>query len=399
MYENGAEWNRKKFTFYIENTGENLLSEGVLSLWENEVSDIRNQDLDVSIVLQGKISKNKILSGPMLECYEVEKCFVNFDAELSEKMKGVEYIWFVNGEVFARRQNPAGIWLSEWMHEIDFEVWKEGMLQASTEFAVFITQEKLQKDWIGNDIKNNDSESVEEFFIEDFQGLALWDILPNPIGKDYKEFIEIKNTSGQDRSLYGCYLQDASKKKYKFSETELLKAWETKKYFRITTNITLGNSWESVSLFCASAELSEKKWETKTGEGVSILWISYPVFSSEDLIFQLSWEEYSLYAQKNFSLSARILKYDGLKITGETFPYARVIISHSGESLLLWAQTRKENMNGLQKIFQLEIMYLMLRFSIHLEIRSFLQEKKNWVSVKFRKRNGLLQKNLKNLKS
>lgn len=125
VYEKDNEDNRKTFRFYVYNEPQDLnpiLSQNISQLSPQGEIDLYSNKKEISINLQWKISKEKTLSGNLLTCDWVEKCYVNLEW-IFEWMNSESYMWTLNGKVFSEKINPKGIWVEwEWKHEIIFQV-------------------------------------------------------------------------------------------------------------------------------------------------------------------------------------------------------------------------------------------------------------------------------------
>lgn len=110
------------------------------------------------------------------------------------------------------------------------------------------------------------------------------------------EYITIKNISSAEKNLKGFYLQDASWKKYIFSEDIFLKIWEKKQFFRTETRIILNNTKEELFLYKDNGDIEDTvkyektiKWEFLNfeilGEDSSDSIISDELYISGEVLF------------------------------------------------------------------------------------------------------------------
>lgn len=77
---------------------------------------------------------------------------------------------------------------------------------------------------------------------------------PNPLGNDgVSEWVEISNPLGQNVSLMGCTLDDAIEKgssPYIFTDTALIHANSSKRFYKLQTSLNFNNTGDSVNLSC-----------------------------------------------------------------------------------------------------------------------------------------------------
>ncbi len=327
VYESSREKNAQTVRFFIHN----------LQMWEEILQDKKFPEetfllkqIFWSIKLQGKLSKEKIISENKLFCNWVQKCFVNLEGVLSEKpVKGrkLRYVWLRNGEVFSEKLNPSGLWIQEWSHEILFQVYETDMLQSEVRWNIIVSQEK------NNTLTNSWKISQETAFLDrNYSGLIFWNILPNPKGNDIKEFIEIKNSSWELRRLGGCFLADSSKK-YILPD-DILEAGAWRYLFRGETGITLGNSKETLSLSCGGEMLEVQSFERSIKDDELISGEIFSGFSLEEVLTLVPKNIQEKYFEKSLLFSFLILKRDGLKISGTTFPNTKIDLLSEGKVIM-----------------------------------------------------------------
>lgn len=189
VYEKDNEMNRKISTFYVYNQPSILNSfsqeekeAAILPLSLEDSWDLGlGKQTVVNIELQWKISKEKSLSGSILECNWVERCYVNLDGIVEWKNKNLEYSWSLNGKVFAEKINPAWIWVEwEWIHEIVFQAWEMQKI-----FVVKISRvedllssegEEIQR-W-GNNEEQSKLRFTQNYLVLKYDGLRISWIAP-----------------------------------------------------------------------------------------------------------------------------------------------------------------------------------------------------------------------------
>lgn len=192
VYEKGNRSNKKVFRFYVYNEPEQFLvkeeKEQERVVWKKgeEKRDVplkrstethwlkipeqkivaeeaRKEEIpsektaNIDIVLQWKLSKNKSLSGNILDCRGELRCYVNFTSSWEELSENIDVIWKQNGDIFSQKQNPSGVWI-EWegKHEISLELFDgEKMLQQKFFYIrilqaaenVILQKEKQERSW------------------------------------------------------------------------------------------------------------------------------------------------------------------------------------------------------------------------------------------------------------
>jgi hypothetical protein len=159
VYEKGNENNKKRLRFYVYNEEISVLSistpiEKELKqepiVWEAGV-------IKIKINLQWKLPKEKTLSGSILTCNSVEKCYVNLEwvislelppwnKEFNSGLGKLKYIWKLNNAVFSEKLNPNWIWIEWiWVHEITLSSWS-----LEERFYVNIIKSTPPKIWVEN---------------------------------------------------------------------------------------------------------------------------------------------------------------------------------------------------------------------------------------------------------
>lgn len=155
VYDSNYEDNFIIFPFTVHPKSENLSLEWEwesvkeFEILEETLEENTLQDISLWIELQWKISKNKTLSWSTLSCQWVDKCSINLQWIVEWNTKGLEYTWKLNGEIFSRKLNPAGIWVEwEWMHEIMFSVEdKQKIFYVLISAGSSSTENKKTQDW------------------------------------------------------------------------------------------------------------------------------------------------------------------------------------------------------------------------------------------------------------
>ena len=129
VYEEDFPSNKKVTRFFVHNIPEPIEQEVenlvVLSqnIWEEVWDEISIQMVpEFSIELQWKIWAEKYLKNNLLECREVERCYVNFTASGVNLSDNIDYSWKLNGEEFSQDMNPKWIWIEGRKNIVTLEV-------------------------------------------------------------------------------------------------------------------------------------------------------------------------------------------------------------------------------------------------------------------------------------
>ena len=284
---------------------------------EKDIIDIWN----VKILLQWRIGKEKVYEEEtqVLRCIWVDQCSVNLVWEIENSKRWLSYTWYKNDEIFFENMNPPAQWLETWEHEIIFEIYDAENLVWSSIFFVIVEWKENSKN-IKSQKEFQDEPHLFNTLVH--EGIEIYDFLADPLWSDAKEFIELRNTTSEARDLYGCYLEDKAKRKYRFKQGEYLHAYEQRRFFRTQTKLTLWNQSGRIALICNNKEVQNISWETKVREWFSYLWKRVEIFQPEYIRSELSDEHYENYVKNAFSFSARTLKYDGLRVRGEALPHS-----------------------------------------------------------------------------
>ncbi|MBT7228169.1 PKD domain-containing protein [Candidatus Parcubacteria bacterium] len=122
----------------------------------------------------------------------------------------------------------------------------------------------------------NSTEQIIEIVPIDFgeDDLIISEFIPNPVGSDDNEWIEIYNASAKDIDLRAWRLddQDGGSKPYLFSSSTIVSADDFLVVQRSVSKITLNNSTDSVRLITPAEELWQEVVYEKIPEGKSYAW-------------------------------------------------------------------------------------------------------------------------------
>jgi Lamin Tail Domain len=278
----------------------------------------------LNILVQGKIGKNKTLSGSgsSLDCESKESCSVNFIAEIPSQEKNdklIEYFWdFWNGESFIGK-NPKSLKFSLWNSLVTVRAYLGEILLGEDHIDIRV----YQKQKIEKASKNSKKGAV-------FTGsVSIVSLLPNPVGNDIREWIEIKNTGEHTVSLDTCFFKNG-RKKSKFPLWETLVSGMSLKIFRVFSNFSLGNKNGNIELFCGDILQDNISWGNSIQEGMMVNKAEIKRSSSYDIKRDdfSSDTAYKTFVEKTGKLSVSKLK-SGIKLSGETLAFQNIFLRSS----------------------------------------------------------------------
>lgn len=233
-------WNHR-ISFVLTNT----------KTWEQEnyFLDIQNQYVEpfvpevpniapvAKITLQGKIGKNKTLKKNSLICYD-EQCSVNLTAEESfdPDSKKLSYFWeFGNGEIFEWK-NPTAIKFFPWKYTIILTVRDEKNISQEKFFLEVLLPWQIPSTQIDPNI---------------LKFLKISAFLPNPVGTDSDEWIELKNIWFAVLNLKWLVIDDVAdggSRPFQIENDTYLLPFAKKKFYKYDTKINLDNSGDTVQI-------------------------------------------------------------------------------------------------------------------------------------------------------
>lgn len=149
--------------------------------------------------------------------------------------------------------------------------------EGSSNTAYFVIDIYPPEANLENDMINNDAEEVEleNFKLDLAEGdLIISEFMPNPVGSDDGEWIELYNSSNRDIDLYGWYLDDADggSKMRQVATSTIIEAHGYLVFPRADTKLTLNNTSDSVRLFTPLEEIWQEILYEKISEGKSYAW-------------------------------------------------------------------------------------------------------------------------------
>ena len=153
-----------------------------------------------------------------------------------ENGQGLEYKWYVDGSLKDESEEFKIVFDEDGLKEIKLIVINDSGLEGDT--TIYL-----------NIINNGSAIEDDENFICSTSSyeIIISEVLPNPIGSDENEFIELFNPNGQDIDLTNWKLNDASS--YFYNLTETIKAKDYLVIQRNDSKISLNNSNEELKLF------------------------------------------------------------------------------------------------------------------------------------------------------
>jgi len=129
----------------------------------------------------------------------------------------------------------------------------------SSEKEIIVTV-KLNSDFVGGYSGNNNVSIIN-----------ISEILPNPIGSDTTEFIELYNPSSEDLDISGLKLDDeeSGSKAYTFPANTIIKSQEYKVFGRQDTKLALNNTSDSVRILYPDGTIIQEVRFDDVVEGAS----------------------------------------------------------------------------------------------------------------------------------
>lgn len=258
----GAVYRRE---FLVQNTG--YVPPVVSSSSSSNTSNTQNTSpiniLTPQIVVQSGLDEEK-------HCKNID-CKVNLLYTTLNSKEMCE--WDFWGWVFVpwdeKKCNPPSVSYGTGTFEITLKVFEQ---QRSENFALSkMTFLNLPLEKESNEVKKETKKtplpelpklSWEE--VRETYQLTLRKVLPNPAYPEELEYIEIENRGKSDLSLWWCQLDDdehGGSKPYDFSQTEVIPAHSSKKFYRFDTKISLNNSWyEEVNVTCLWEKIDMISW-------------------------------------------------------------------------------------------------------------------------------------------
>lgn len=256
VFESGNESNYKESFITFKNnpqTFQKINSDEIIKeIWNKPVS---------KITLEWTIGKDKKVSNNYLTCFW-EDASVNLNGDKSYSLDGFDlnYLWdFWNGQT-GTGINPKPIIYNKWEYKITLKVIDKNGWFDEDDFFVKVWEIK-------------ESQIIKEIIqtwniVFQNKSLEISKVFPNPIGTDYAEYIEIKNTTKENINLNGCEIDDKiwwASKPFQIKKDMILYPLKSIKFFKFDTEISLNNSgWEEVNITCNGILINSIKWNFNT---------------------------------------------------------------------------------------------------------------------------------------
>ncbi|MDA9128977.1 hypothetical protein N9J72_00675 [Candidatus Gracilibacteria bacterium] len=350
VYENGNKNNKEKYVFYVYNDGVTLndIESDVEYIIGDKIETKENISgrmsegvfQETKIVLQGKIGKEKkIINEYRLECWGVEKCFVNLNGENIGNTKNLNFVWKLNGKLFSEKQNPAGIWVDEGENFLSLEVLRDGEKIEESLYFVGVRSDKNNE--IGENIENNSEQNrddstgtnqkninttqvdyskifTQNFLVLKYDGLRISG--KSPIGSQIEIYLD------KEMILRG---EVDEKGKYRLVSSNFIPG-----NYEFDTRIILENGEEIFIEDSGSFEVIEEKIQD---------WITDEEVEAKKVKANL---------KKIFTQNFLVLKYDGLRISGKAPVGSRVEIYLNGKNILSGSGDEKGKYRIVSKALQ-----------------------------------------------
>ena len=220
-------------------------------------------------------------------------------AKNSEDPNGqdLEYKWYVNNSLKNNEEKFKTTFTRAGLKKIKLKVINESELEDQTTIYLNI-----------DDSKNKNSKYSDEECISSNKQIIINEILPNPVGTDDQEWIELYNPNNQSVNLNNWTINDSN------SSFNLNGTIESKKYLlikRSESKIILNNSNEKLQLLDCQENLIWEILYTKSFEGQS--------YSYDGITGGYFWTEEQTPEKKNIFLfnENNLSPQNGIPFTGE----------------------------------------------------------------------------------
>ncbi len=169
--------------------------------------------------------------------------------------QGLEYRWYINNSLKNNEEEFKITFTTTGLKKIELKITNESELEDETVIYLYIINSK-----------NENSEYSDEECIASNKQIIINEILPNPVGSDDQEWIELYNPNNQNINLNNWTINDVS------SSFNLKKVIGAKNYLlikRSESKITLNNSSEKLQLLDCQENLIWETFYTESFEGQS----------------------------------------------------------------------------------------------------------------------------------
>lgn len=199
---------------------------------------------------------------------------LNFSAKNSYDPEGddLDYLWEFGDNQTSTKENIKHAFDSLGNYTVRLTVSDPEGAFDTVEFSIEIFQAPEEVNEDDEEIKSEEPAKIAIDLAED--DLIISEFIPNPVGSDDNEWIELYNASDEEINLYAWQLddQEAGSKAYEFSTSTVILAKDFLLLAREETKITLNNSSDSVRLLNPLGGVYQEVVYEKIPEGKSYAW-------------------------------------------------------------------------------------------------------------------------------
>lgn len=205
-------------------------------------------------------------------------CSINLSYDIKNSKEAC--LWSFPGGAYdiwtEKKCNPGYIKYPFWEFKASlkvYEMWNESNYKETyLNFSNKIKDEKVSKWESVKETKiaeiTKSENLAKTFSLSGF--LKISQVLPNPIGNDDLEWIELKNSWNEKINLKWCELRNelkSSVKKYKIETDTFLDLDESLKFYKFDTNLNFKNTgWAKLDLVCDWIFIDNISWNFDTAE-------------------------------------------------------------------------------------------------------------------------------------
>lgn len=249
-----------------------------ITWWNTFINNVYNDSNQINIekpeiVVQSWLDKNN-------ECTNKKSCSVNFlyQTKNSKERCLWDFWWAIYDIWLENKCNPWYVKYNNWNYIVKLKVYQDtnpNNYNANeikfTNIIVENNDKKLEQSFVElkNDIIENVFIDLKKELVFNYNKLKINKVLPNPIGSDDWEFIELINKWNIDIDLSKCILDDILNwwsKPYKFKNTDFIKKWEIRIFNKEVTKINLNNDKDEVNIICDWILIDKLTWTTNVKE-------------------------------------------------------------------------------------------------------------------------------------
>ncbi len=278
IYEKSNTWVFYEQTVSIKNTWyqEPIITKTVY-IWWGSSSSTTPLFIEVpKIEIQSWLDENNVC--------KKEDCSINLN--YIQKSSSEVCLWSFPGWIYEwnthEKCNPWYVKYPIWDFKVTLKVYDKNYPENYKESYFSFSNKKIEilknnqddntifSEEKNDNIQNNESEAKNKMLSQKYT-LKITQVLPNPVGVNNLEFIEIQNTWTETLNIYGCSLDDimgSGSKPYYISQDIILEPNQTKKFYKYDTKININNSWnEEVNILCNGNIIDSMKWNFSVSEG------------------------------------------------------------------------------------------------------------------------------------